>query len=217
MSRHIKMEWILFGVGLSILTFGGRLLLLADIGTSGIDAFVMGLSRLLGGSIGLWIDIVSIILVIIGAILRKRKLEVKPIITSIILGLLYDLWGIILFNKLRVPKNEFYQGLVFLTGILIAPLGSAIYIHSNLSTSCIDYLMLSLKERFHMTMGVSRILIEAAFVIAACIVEGPIGIGTIMIMLLFGVFLQCYYNGLDIILKRYKLCMNKIRNKRKTI
>ena len=216
MKVRIKKEWFLFVIGRSILTFGGRLLLLANIGTGGIDAFVMGLFKLLGGTLGLWIDIVSVILVLIGTFLRKSKIGWKAIVTSLFLGLLYDVWGIILFNRLQVPKKEFVQGMVFLAGILIAPLGSAIYIHSNLSTSCVDYLMLSIKERFHLSMGVSRGLIEAGFVIGACIVKGPIGVGTIMIMLLFGVFLQCYYKMIGAILKKSRLYMHKIRNKRKT-
>lgn len=216
MTICIKKEWLLFVVGLSILTFGSRLLLLANIGTGGIDAFVMGVFRLLGGTLGLWIDIVSIMLVILGAFLRKSKVDLKAILTSLFLGLLYDTWGIILFNRIQIPKEEFIQGLVFLAGILIAPLGSAIYIHSNLSTSCVDYLMLSIKERFHLSMRVSRGLIEGGFVLGAAIVKGPIGIGTIMIMLLFGVFLQCYYKVIDLILKKNALYMHKIRNRRKT-
>ena len=59
MKIRIKKEWILFIIGLSILTFGGRTLLLANIGVGGIDAIVVGLSKMFGGSIGLWIDIVS--------------------------------------------------------------------------------------------------------------------------------------------------------------
>lgn len=216
MNICIKKEWILFVVGLSILTFGGRLFLLANIGTGGIDAFVMGLFNLLGGTLGLWIDIVSVILVLIGSFLRKSKIEWKAIVTSLFLGLLYDAWGIILFNRINIPEGEFIQGLVFLAGILIGPLGSALYIHSNLSTSCVDYLMLSIREKFHLSMRVSRGLIEGGFVIGACIVKGPIGVGTIMIMLLFGVFLQCYYRMIGVIHKKSGLYMHKIRNRRKT-
>lgn len=216
MNVRIKKEWILFGIGLCILTFGGRLLLLANIGLGGIDALVVGLSKLFGGSLGLWIDVVSIMLVIVGALFRKGKLQWGPIFTSLLLGLLYDIWGSILFNRLESPKDAFIQGLVFLAGILIAPLGSAIYIYAHISTSCVDYLMLSVRERFHLSMGTSRIVIEVTFVIAAYLVGGPIGKGTIMIMLLFGMVLQTYYKVVEQILKK-KLCMNKMKNKRKTI
>lgn len=204
MKIRIKKEWILFIIGLSILTFGGRTLLLANIGVGGIDAIVVGLSKMFGGSIGLWIDIVSLTLVIIGAMLRKGKLQWQPILTSLLLGLLYDIWGNILFNKIEIPQEEFIQGITFLVGILIAPMGSAIYLSAHISTSCIDYLMLSIKERFHMSIGVSRMIIEISFVVIAYLVGGPIGIGTIMIMLLFGVILQTYYKLIEQVLKKKK-------------
>ena len=53
MNVRIKREWILFIIGLCILTFGGRLLLLAHIGLGGIDALVVGLTKLFGGSLGI--------------------------------------------------------------------------------------------------------------------------------------------------------------------
>lgn len=215
MDTCIKRKWILFGLGIGILTFGSRMLLLANIGIGGIDAVVVGLAKIFGGSFGLWIDIVSITLIIIGAVLRKHRLQWQPIVTSLLVGLAYDLWGIILFNKLVLPQDEFMQGLVFLAGILIAPLGSAIYLSAHISTSCVDYLMLSIHERFHLSVGVSRNLIEITFVITAYIVGGPIGIGTIMIMLLYGVILQNYYRIVESALKRRNKRMHKFKNKRK--
>ncbi len=217
MKSSMLRKWLLFGIGIGILTFGSRMLLLADIGIGGIDSVVVGLAKIFGGSFGLWIDIVSITLIIIGAMLRKRLPQWQPIVTSLLLGLAYDVWGIILFNKLILPQNEFIQGLAFLAGILIAPLGSAVYLSAHLSTSCVDYLMLAIHERFHLSIGISRNLIEAVFVITGYIVGGPIGLGTIMIMLLYGVILQNYYKVIEKLLKRNRKVMHKIKNKRKHI
>ncbi|WP_054743383.1 YczE/YyaS/YitT family protein [Cellulosilyticum ruminicola] len=214
MDKQIKGKRVLFGVGICVLTFGSRMLLLADIGIGGIDSVVVGLAKIFGGSFGLWIDIVSLTLIIIGAVLRKRIPQWQPIITSLLLGLVYDVWGIILFNKLVVPQDEFIQGLIFLAGILIAPLGTAIYLSAHISTSCVDYLMLSINERLHLSIGVSRNVIEAVFVITGYIVGGPIGVGTIMIMLLYGAILQNYYRIVEGFLKRNNKRMHKLKNRR---
>ena len=60
----------------------------------------------------------------------------------------------------------------------------------EISTSSVDYIMLAIKERFHLSIQNSRILLEILFVIGAWLVQGPIGMGTICIMLLFGPILQ---------------------------
>ena len=191
---------ILFVVGLSTLGLGARLLLLSDIGTGGIDALAVGFGRILGLSVGMVMNLISITLILIGGILKKRGLEWKPIITSILYGIIFDVWGWLIFNKLTPPMLLSQKGLMFLIGLIVAPLGSALYILMNISTSSVDYLMLAIRQRYGFSIQNSRIILEVLFVISAWLVRGPIGMGTICIMLLFGPILQIYIKGLKPIL-----------------
>lgn len=200
-----KTKWFMFFLGLIILTLGGRLTLLAHIGTGGSDAFCIGLAKTLGGSFGLWIDIVSILVILLGTYIRRSSIQWDIVLTSILFGVLYDVWGIILFNRLVSPQTELMRGILFTIGILVGPLGASIYILSEISTGCIDYLMLAIRDRFHISLQASRFLIEGSFVVGAYIVGGPVGMGTILIMLLYGVILQFYYKGI----------INKLKSKRK--
>ena len=184
------------------MTFGARIILLSQLGVGGLDAIAIGLSTWVGSSIGIWIIILGLTLVVIAAFIRKH-FTIAPLGTSLLIGWFYDLWGTILFNHIPPPTENPYIGYTFLLGILIAPLGGAIYILSEISMGPVDYLMIAVKERFHQSMQVGRILIEVLFVIIGYFVRGPIGIGTICIMLFWGPILQVYYAGVQKLLGKF--------------
>lgn len=202
MKRNLLLRWILFIVGILILTFGARIILLSQLGVGGLDAIAIGLSTWVGNSIGIWIIILGLTLVVIAAFIRKR-FTIAPLGTSLLVGWFYDLWGTILFNHIPPPTENAHIGYTFLIGILIAPLGAAIYILSEISMGPVDYLMIAVKERFHQSMQVGRTLIEVIFVIIGYFVRGPIGVGTICIMLFWGPILQVYYAGVQKLLGKF--------------
>lgn len=193
-KNDLIIRYTLFFIGLFILTLGGNLLIYSGIGTSGVDGVVIGLANKYGLSIGTWINIVGISVIALGVLIRKGPLEWAPIVTSILLGLFHDFWGIILFDYLTPPVGEVVKGILFLIGLLVAPIGTALYILPNISTSAIDYLMISIKERFEIPIAISRILIDVVFFAGAILLRGPIGKGTIFTMLLFGPILQVYFD-----------------------
>lgn len=205
MKKEQSVRYILFIIGLLILGFGARLLLLSGVGTSGIDALAIGTANILNVSIGLVINFIGITLIIIGAILKRRGLEWKVVVTSVLYGIIFDLWGGLFFNNLTSPEQSFYKGIMFLIGLIIAALGGAIYILMDISTSSLDYLMLAIKDRFRFSIQNSRIVLETLLVLGAWLVRGPIGVGTICIMLLFGPILQIFIKVLKPIFIRISI------------
>lgn len=104
------------------------------------------------------------------------------------------------------------MGYIFLAGILIAPLGAAIYILSQIAMGPVDYLMMAIRDRFGISMQNGRILIETSFVCIGYLVGGPIGVGTICIMLFWGPILQVYYKFIEKYFNHYLLGKNNKRN-----
>lgn len=188
-------RWFAFILGIVILTFGARTLLFSGIGVGGLDAIAVGLAKILNLEIGTMLVMMSIVLIGIGNLISK-KFVISPIITALIIGKCYDLWGSLIFNRLIIPQNEGILGSIYLIGLLIAPIGAALYIFSNISLGPVDYLMRSIEKRYSFSMQKSRIVIEGIFVITGYLVGGPIGIGTIGIMLFWGPILQTYYECL---------------------
>lgn len=200
-SRQI-IKWGLFSMGLFILTFGAWLILLSGLGVSGLDAVAIGLATRTGMSIGISIVILGAILIMVGNIMNRR-ISMLPIGTSIAMGGMYDLWGIILFNKIDIIRQQPYAGYVFLIGLLIAPFGASLYILSEICVGPVDYLMLVINKKRRISLQNSRILLESIFVLAGWLAEGPIGVGTVCIMLFWGPILQVYYNWLEPRIKKY--------------
>ena len=170
-NKRLLLRWILFIVGVIILTFGARIILLSGLGVGGLDSIAIGLSEWTGNSIGMWIIVLGSILIGIGSFIRK-KFTIVPLGTSLLIGWFYDLWGTILFKYIPSPTETSHIGYTFLLGILVAPLGAAIYILSEISMGPVDYLMIAVKERLHKSMQLGRILIEVIFVIIGCLVGG---------------------------------------------
>jgi len=196
------MRWALFIVGIILLTFGARIILLSKLGVGGFDAVAIGLAEWTGMSIGTLIILLGIALIIIGGSINKH-LDILPIGVSLLIGRLYDGWGVLLFNQIESPTHKPYTGYVFLIGILIAPIGAALYILSKISVGPVDYIMLAIKKRYNSSIQNSRILLESIFVLIGCLVGGPIGVGTICIMLFWGPILQVYLGVFKHILKKY--------------
>lgn len=202
MKNKRIIRWTLFIAGITILTFGARIILLSQLGVGGLDAIAIGLAEWTGMSIGTLIILLGISLIIIGGSINKR-LNLLPIGVSLLIGCFYDAWGVLLFNHIPSPTHKPYTGYVFLIGILIAPIGAALYILSRISVGPVDYVMLAIRNRYSSSIQSSRILLESLFVLIGWLIGGPIGVGTICIMLFWGPILQVYLKVLKHVLKKY--------------
>ncbi len=189
-------------MGIIILTFGARIILLSKLGVGGLDAIAIGLAEWTGMSIGTLIILLGIVLIIIGGSINKR-LDIFPIGVSLLIGWLYDGWGVLLFNQIEPPTHKPYTGYVFLLGIIIAPIGAALYIISKISVGPVDYVMLAIRRQYSSSIQNSRILLESIFVLIGWLVGGPIGIGTICIMLFWGPILEVYLKVFKHVLNKY--------------
>lgn len=202
MKNKRVIRWALFIVGIIVLTFGARIILLSQLGVGGLDAVAIGLAEWTGLSIGTLIILLGISLIIIGGSINKH-LDLLPIGVSLLIGCFYDAWGVLLFNNITSPTHKPYTGYVFLIGILIAPIGAALYILSKISVGPVDYVMLAIRNKYNSSIQNSRILLESIFVLIGWLVGGPIGVGTICIMLFWGPILQVYLKVLKHVLKKY--------------
>lgn len=202
MKKERIIQYILFAIGIVIVTLGGRLMFISGLGIGGLDALVVGLTRLFGLTFGAWIALRGITMIIIGAIIRK-KWHWGPIWVSIIMGLVFDLWGMVFFDYVKGPTSRFMIGIVFLVGVVVTALGSAIYILPGLSTGPVDYLMLAIRERYKMSLQASRMLLEVTFFILGWVVGGPIGWGSVFIALLFAPIFQAFYNMVKLIAEKF--------------
>lgn len=83
-------KFLYYILGTGFLALGVTLTLLSELGAGGWDALVENLYKATEISIGKWVIIVALLLLIVAAILKKEFINYKAFIVSIILGKLID-------------------------------------------------------------------------------------------------------------------------------
>src|SRR3989337_2588400 len=85
-----KKRLIIYLLGLVTLALGIALAIRAGIGTGAWDALNVGLERHLGLTVGSWVILVGLIMVLINAVLTKSKPEFTALITVFVIGPFVD-------------------------------------------------------------------------------------------------------------------------------
>ncbi|PGS49913.1 membrane protein [Bacillus sp. AFS041924] len=176
-------------IGLLILTLGISLAIKADLGASAWDALAVGESKTFGLSVGNWIIINSSILLFVNAFLQKKRPEWLAAITFILIGRFLDFWLTIESEHL-FDANMVTRSVQLVLAILSMTIGIAIYLQAKFPLSPIDDLMISLNKRFGVSLGVAKTIGEVFALALAFLLQGPIGIGTVLITFTIGPFLQ---------------------------
>ena len=187
---------IIYLAGFFILTFGQRSFVYAGFGAGSFDAFCVGLAGKNFISAGNWVTICSCMMMAVSAVLEKRKPDLKVFISSFIFGIFFDFWGTA-FSAFLPDPGVAARGILFATGMLLAPLGTAIYFMSGFSKSAFDELIMSVVYRFRVPVWAGKTLCEFTMILLSFFVRGPIGVTTIIIAFFFGPLLQHYIHYIE--------------------
>lgn len=71
MKKPSQMRYVVYVLGILILTFGIALTIQSDLGASPFDALLVGLSINVGLSVGSWEVIIAFIMICINALLNR--------------------------------------------------------------------------------------------------------------------------------------------------
>jgi uncharacterized membrane protein YczE len=189
-------KYILYGLGILILTLGISFTIQSDIGTSPFDALLVGLSIKVGLTVGSWEIIIAFILIFCNSFLKRQRPEFLGLLTSFITGLGIDTW-LFLLNPLIKPELWVSKLICFIIGLIVIGLGTAIYLHTNFAPMPVDRLMLIIQGLTGMNIQFSRTIIYLFFLTTAIIFKGPIGIGTLFTVCLGGPILHYFMPSIE--------------------
>ena len=181
-SEHF-IRWSFFTVGLLLLGLGITLLIKAkDLGISPWDVFHYGLFLNFGLTIGTWSIITGIIIISVTAIITKEIPKIGTLLNIILVGVLIDF-----FNWLLPDIDHLLLEMLFLVlGIIISAIGVGIYVAPNLGAGPRDSVMLLISNKTGWKVSFVRNGIELVVFILGWLLGGPVGIGTIIIVLSLG-------------------------------
>lgn len=184
-------------IGLAILTCGQRLFVEAGLGAGAFDATCVGLSQWTVFSAGTWVTIGSFVMMLLSALMEKRRPNLWVMLSSFIFGLLFDGWGQLFAWLLPETIPLAGQILLYLLAILLAPLGTAIYFTTDISKSAYDEIIVALQTAGKVPIWLSKTIVEGTMLLLGSIVRGPIGVTTIVTAFVFGPLLQKYIGFLE--------------------
>lgn len=185
------MKYIFYTIGILLLTLGISFTILSELGTSPFDAVLVGLSVKAGLTVGSWEVILAILLIGCNSVLKGERPEILGLVTAVITGIGIDLWLFLLGSAIR-PEHGYSQAVCFTVGLIIIGAGTAIYLHTNFAPIPVDRLTLILQELTGTNLFFSRTLIYLVFLLMAMLLDGPIGIGTVLTVCLGGGILHFF-------------------------
>lgn len=180
-----RKRYSLFIIGILILTLGVALTIKADFGAGSWDAVNVALNRICGLSVGTFAVIIAVIMTIMSGLLREGKFNFYTLITALLLGIFTDFW-LYIISHIILGYSLFIRLSCFILGIILLSFGIALYIRLELAPNSIDDFMVALSEKFNITISVSKLLADGFGLIIALFLNGPIGLGTLIITAVLG-------------------------------
>jgi len=179
---------MIFISGIFILTLGAAALIEANLGVASWDVLHIGLAKRSFLSIGTWVQIIGIFMILLAAALERKQPQIGSAVNIILIGFFLNL---ILDSHMLPSGNTLWQSVLkLLIGIYLMGLGSGMYVATALGAGPRDGLTLVLSKMWGRSVRLVRTILEVTALFCGWIAGGPISMGTFVAVFLMGPIMQ---------------------------
>ncbi|WP_281659576.1 membrane protein [Halobacillus sp. Cin3] len=189
--RTLVIKGFFYLAGLIVIAMGVTLTIKSNLGAGAWDAVNVGLTEQIGLTIGTWVMVIGGFLIVTNALIAKEKPDLPAVITILVLGNFIDFWMLQVFDTL-VLEAFFMKLITLILGIVIIAIGVSLYLQPKFSLNPVDGFMVALQKRFGYSITKAKTMTESFALVLALVLGGPIGIGTIVILLGIGPCIQFF-------------------------
>ena len=201
--KDIIIRFLKLLFGLFICSVGIVMLINAGLGLGPWDVFHQGLSLKTGITIGQASILTGFAIVLFTSFFGER-LGWGTLLNTVLIGLFMDF---LMLNKIiPVVSNIIPQIIMISGGMLLIGIGSYFYMSAELGSGPRDGLMVVIAKRSSMSVQFIRNAIEVAALAVGYFMGGFFGIGTVVIALTIGYFVQFAF-------KLFKFDVSKINHR----
>ena len=186
MKDMIKRVAKLF-LGIFLYSLGIVMTINANLGLAPWDVFHQGLSNNMGITMGQASICVGLVIVVLDSFLGER-LGWGTLVNMVFIGLIMDI--LMLYNIVPVFQPVYLRYLLMLSGMFIIGIASYFYISAALGSGPRDGLMVAMTKRTTKSVRFIRNSIELGALAVGYLMGGSIGIGTVIMALTSGYFVQ---------------------------
>lgn len=179
---------MVFIAGLYLLAFGVSIIIKANLGTATWDVLHIGLSQNFGLSIGRWVQIVGVLMVMMTSVLEKKWVQIGSVLNIIFVG--FFLNQILAADIIPTASTLLLRVIMLLLGVVIMGVGSGMYVASQIGAGPRDGMTLYISKRFKLSVGTSRTILESVALTSGWLLGGPVAIGTFVTVPLIGPIMQ---------------------------
>lgn len=195
-NRNLRTRCCFYLIGILFLSFGISSSIHSQLGAAPMPSLQVGLQQTLGLTVGTWEIIMGAVFITIMAVVRRSRPDIFAFFTSFITGLCIDMW-LFLGKQVYIPDEWIGKILFLCLGLTFIGLGVSLYLQSKFSPAPPDGMILLLEEVWKLKRSVSRTLFSGAIVTLAFFFGGPIGIGTLIMVLLLGPIVAFFYPRME--------------------
>lgn len=187
MRNLLVWRWIFFIGGMMIMSLGISLMIKGKIlGIAPWDVFHLGLYQNFGLTIGSWSIISGFVIIAVTSFFLKELPRLGTWLNMLVIGVFIDF-----FNWLLPDVTSAAVQIVFFAiGVFVLSYGVGIYVSPNLGAGPRDSLMILFVEKFGWSLRLVRTTIEAIATLFGFLLGGPVGIGTLIVVLFSGQIIQ---------------------------
>lgn len=196
--KNLAYRIFIYISGLSILSLGVVCMIKSNVGVAPWDALNVVLAEQVGLTVGIWVFIVGGVLIFLNSFIKVegKRPNLKGFLPILLIGLLVDLLNLRILAFLEIDSFPF-RWFLFSVGLCILGLGIALYLRSSFPAIPNDEFMLALTERTGWSIQITKTLGEAFAFIIASLLQGPIGIGTLIVLVFIGWFIKMFDKMFD--------------------
>ncbi|EGQ26570.1 YczE like protein [Sporosarcina newyorkensis 2681] len=187
MRNLLAWRWIFFIGGMMIMSLGISLTIKGQrLGIGPWDVLHVGLFQNIGLTIGSWSIITGFIIVTVTSLVLRQWPRWGTWLNMMMIGLFIDFFNWLLPDLTSLTA----QIISFVLGVLVLSYGVGIYVSPNLGAGPRDSLMLLFVEKFGWSLRLVRSGIEATVTLVGFLLGGPVGVGTLLVVLFCGQLIQ---------------------------
>lgn len=181
-------------LGMFINFFGVALIIHATLGAGFWTSFFIGISDLVGLTVGFWYGMFQILVIFINSSLMKQKPEWLAVLPIVLESFILDFWLEIVFASINLSAAPLMAKVFLLiAGMVTIGLGVAIYILPQFPRAPFDQLFLVVSSRFNLSLQMGQTIVAVIMATLALLIGGPVGIGTVALVILLGPIIQFWY------------------------
>ena len=178
----------LFGFGVGV-----YLTIQANIGVAPWDTFYLGINKVTGIQYGNISIAASIIIILIDVFVLKERIGIGTLLDAVVVGKTVDLMNWL--NLVPAQQNMIVGVILMLIGLFIMGFSQYLYMQAGLSCGPRDSMLVGISKKIpKVKVGYIGTAILITVFILGWLLDGPIGVGTIIAVALQGTLMQVAFN-----------------------